>query len=263
MRWLLILLALAPLAPGQKSEEETRRLTDEEKIELLRGLGSEYATVKSYLPRSKKALKYQSTGKWDKNEWREAGDEYGLAGKVGDLVQVTKIEIESDRIVFQINGGFNPRGKWYEHIQAGSNMGTRPIANSKITAGTTLALVFPGRVPPLRTAEVKKMLAPLLDFEKRTATESYFASLPPEIQEAIQAKRAAIGMTREQVKMAIGQPRDRIRETKDGLETEDWIYGYPPGKITFVTFANGKVTAIKDSYAGLGGQTVPMPKPPG
>jgi hypothetical protein len=48
----------------------------------------------------------------------------------------------------------------------------------------------------------------------------------------------------------------------DGLETEDWIYGYPPGKITFVTFANSKVIKVKDSYAGLGGQTGPPLKPP-
>ena len=82
-----------------------------------------------------------------------------------------------------------------------------------------------------------------------------------EIQAAIKAKRAEIGMNRDQVKMAMGQPRDRIREQNDGLETEDWIYGYPPGKITFVTFANGKVNKVKDSYAGLGGSTAPQPKP--
>jgi len=62
--------------------------------------------------------------------------------------------------------------------------------------------------------------------------------------------------------MALGHPRDRWRETVDGVETEDWVYGYPPGKITFVTFANGKVIRVKESYAGLGGQTVPMPPPP-
>ncbi len=263
MRWLLIAtLAGGALVLGQKREEETRRISDEEKVELMRGLSSEYATVKAYLPRSKKALKYHSDGKRDKTEWREAGDEYGLAGKVGDSVQVTKVEFESDRIVLQINGGFNPRGKWYQHIQGGVGSGTVPLANITVTGGTTIALIFPGKLPPLRTNEVKKILAPLLDFEKRSVTENYFDSLPPEIQKAIRARRAEIGMTRDQVRMAMGQPRDRIRETKDGLETEDWIYGYPPGKITFVTFANGKVTKVKDSYAGLGGQTVPMPKPP-
>lgn len=38
------------------------------------------------------------------------------------------------------------------------------------------------------------------------------------------------------------------------------IYGLPPGKINFVTFANGKVIMVKNSYAGLGGSMVPLPK---
>ena len=38
---------------------------------------------------------------------------------------------------------------------------------------------------------------------------------------------------------------------------EDWVYGTPPGKITFVTFSGDKVIKVKDSYAGLGNQTGP------
>jgi len=109
---------------------------------------------------------------------------------------------------------------------------------------------------------VKKILKPVLDFAGHSASEDYFASLPKEVQEAIKAKRAAVGMNRDQVLMAMGVPREKIRETKDGLETEDWIYGLPPGRITFVTFANSKVIQVKDAYAGLGGSTAPPLKPP-
>ncbi|HEY3439574.1 MAG TPA: hypothetical protein VGK29_02435 [Paludibaculum sp.] len=248
-------------APNAK-EDQARKLTDEEKVELLRGLSSEYATVKAYLPRSKKALKFHSDGTWDKSEWRDIGDEYGPVARVGDLVQITKVDIDSERIVLQINGGLNTRGKWYERIEGGVGGGTVPMTRDQSrSAGTTIAVVYPGRIPPVKPAEIKKILAPILDFEKRSATENYFDTLPPEIQAAIKAKRAEIGMNRDQVKMAMGQPRDRIRQQNDGLETEDWIYGYPPGKITFVTFANGKVSKVKDSYAGLGGSTAPQPKP--
>ncbi|MBL0159136.1 MAG: hypothetical protein IPP47_18785 [Bryobacterales bacterium] len=253
-------MALAQ-APNGK-EDQARKLTDEARVELIRGLSSEYATVKAYLPRSKKALKFQSDGIWDKSEWRDIGDEYGPVARVGDLVQITKVEIDSERIVLQINGGLNTRGKWYERLEGGVGGGTVPMTRDQSrSAGTTLAVVYPGRIPPVKPAEIKKILAPILDFEKRSATENYFDTLPPEIQAAIKAKRAEIGMNRDQVKMAMGQPRDRIRQQNDGLETEDWIYGYPPGRITFVTFANGKVTKVKDSYAGLGGSTAPQPKP--
>ena len=53
--------------------------------------------------------------------------------------------------------------------------------------------------------------------------------------------------------MAMGRPRLKSRETdKEGLEVEDWVYGTPPGKITFVTFNGDKVIKVKESYAGLG-----------
>ena len=54
----------------------------------------------------------------------------------------------------------------------------------------------------------------------------------------------------------------KMRETKDGYEQEDWIYGEPPGKLTFVTFRGAKVHKVKDVFAGLGGSTVPATLPP-
>jgi hypothetical protein len=253
-------------APKPKSDDPVRKLTDEEKLTLIRGLSAEYAKVKVFLPRAKHPLKFKSDGTYNKADWLDAGTEFGPVARVEDLVQVTRVDIEDDKMLFDINGGFKPKGKWYQRIEVGAGSGgtnTRPInADPAKFYGTTIALTWPGRIPPeIKVSEVKKILKPVLDFETRSASEDYFANLPPEIQEAIKAKRAAIGMNREQVLMAMGQPRDKLRETVDGLETEDWIYGLPPGKITFVTFANSKVTKVKDSYAGLGGSTAPDLRP--
>jgi hypothetical protein len=263
MRLVLIPLLTAGLLAAP--QEPARKLTDDEKIELIRGLTAEYAKVVVYLPRAKKALRFNSNGTWDKAEWQVTGREFGAVAKTGDLVQVTRIDIESDRIVLQIDGGLNTRGKWYERIEGGVGSGnrTRPLSgNQTRSAGTTLALHFPGRVPPINSEEVKKLLLPVLNFEKRSVTQSYMESLPAEVQQAIKENRAMAGMDRQQVKLAIGDPREKIRETVDGQEQEDWIYGLPPGKITFVTFANGKVIKVKDHYAALGGTVAPALKPP-
>ncbi len=265
----LLLLACAPAQTtiDQKGQEDpVRRLTDEEKLTLIRGLAAEYAKVKTFLPRSKKALKVNPDGTWDKADWREAGTEFGPVARIDDLVQVTKVDLEEDQIVLQINGGFKPQGKWYQRVQMGAGVGgagTRPMTRDVTrNYGTTVALHWKGRIPPTITpTQVKQILKPVLDFEQRSASEDYFASLPKEVQEAIKAKRAAVGMSRDQVLLAMGVPRDKVRETKDGLETEDWIYGLPPGRITFVTFANSKVIQVKDAYAGLGGATAPPLKP--
>jgi hypothetical protein len=107
----------------------------------------------------------------------------------------------------------------------------------------------------LNSDQLKKILSPLLEFDKRTVTKVYSETLPPEVQKAINEKRALAGMSRDEVLMAMGHPVRKIRETKDGVDLEDWIFGEAPGKITFVTFSGSKVVKVKEQYAGLGIQS--------
>lgn len=243
------------------------KLTIEDRVELTRGLTAEYATVKQFLPRSKKALPFEASGTYDKQKWEEVGKEYGPAARVGDLVQITKIEIGGDKITLQINGGFSGGRKWYDRVQVGGGMGgqvnTRPIGQpgSAAPGGTSIEILFRRPLETMKTADVKKILAAVLDFEKRSATELYAESLPPEIKKAVEEKKAIEGMDREQVLLAMGRPRHKSRETKDGMELEDWVYGQPPGRIVFVTFNGDKVITVKEAYAGLGTEVQNPPTP--
>jgi hypothetical protein len=62
------------------------------------------------------------------------------------------------------------------------------------------------------------------------------------------------------VVLAVGRPRLKSRETEDGVEIEDWIYGEPPGRMVFVTFSGQKVSKVKETYAGLGGSVATYPQ---
>jgi hypothetical protein len=236
------------------------KLSFEDRVELTRGLMAEYGTVKVLLPRSKKALEFNSDGTYDKQGWSEIAKESGPAARTGDTVQITKLTLEHDRIVFEINGGFKGGRKWYQGVQIGGGIGgasTHPVStdsDSNAPGGTSLAILFHKPLEPIKAAEVKKMLAPVLDFEKHSVTEIYSETLPPEVQKAIKDKRVMEGMNHEQVVMALGRPRLHERSTKDGLELEDWVYGTAPGRITFVTFNGDKVIKVKEAYAGLGTQ---------
>ena len=75
-------------------------------------------------------------------------------------------------------------------------------------------------------------------------------------------KKAIEGMDKDQVLLALGRPLRKSRENKDGVDFEDWIYGQPPGRVTFVTFSGPKVVKIKETYAGLGGTIAETPKQP-
>jgi hypothetical protein len=240
--------------PGRSAD----KLTTEDRVEITRGMSAEYATVKVLLPRSKKALEFNSDGTYDKKAWADIAKESGPAARNGDLVQITKIDIEADRLVLQINGGFKGGKHWYQGVQIGmgptSNPNMSPVStnDSNAPGGTSITLLFHKPLEPIKAAEIKKILAPVLDFEKHTATEIYSETLPPEVQQAIKEKRAREGMTREQVFLALGRPEHKSRETVDGIELEDWVFGVPPGKITFVTFKGDKAVKVKEEYAGLG-----------
>lgn len=246
---------------------EDKKWSEDDRIEVLRGLSAEYAIVKDFLPRSRKPLPFESTGNYDKQRWAEIGKQMGPAARVGDQVQITHVSIEPTSIVLEINNGFKSGGHWYDHVQGGMGgpmSGTtmsQPGYPGNAAGGTYIALIFGGRVPVVTSADIKKMLAPILDFDKHSAaSESYVELLPEPIKKAIKSNKVIVGMDREQVLLAMGKPRHKERGLKDGDETEDWVYGFPPGKITFVTFNGSKVAKVNEAYADIGGSTAnPLP----
>jgi hypothetical protein len=256
---------LAALAAASVVRADSHKLTDDQKIELLRGLTAEYATIKSYLPQSRKPLDFNSDGTWDKQKWQDAGRQLGIAGKVGDLIQVTHVGIDKDEIVLELNHGTKGKGHWYDHIQVGMNGAMNPVnpnAPNQAAHGTTIAVRFPDGIGDVTSVDIKKLLQPVLDFDKHSVTEQYIDTLPAPIKKAIQEKKPIEGMDRDQVLLAMGHPFRKTRETRDGVDYEDWIYGEPPGRVTFVTFAGKTVVKVKDEYAGLGGSIAETPRQP-
>ncbi len=241
------------------------KLSFDERMEIERGLNAEFATLRVSLPRAKHPLVFHSDGKYDRAAWDRIMQEDGPAARTGDEVQITRVEIESNKILLEINGGTSS-GHWYDHLQVGMGGTTSPVhtnQNGQTANGSHLAIVFPSSVPSLKAADIRQMLSPIFDFEKHTASEQYVERLPEPIKKAIKEQRAVEGMDKDQVLLALGKPRNKSRETnKDGDELEDWIYGDPPGKMTFVRFNEGKVVKIEESYANVGGTTAPPLAPP-
>jgi len=88
------------------------------------------------------------------------------------------------------------------------------------------------------------MLAPVLDFDRHSPTVLYTPSVPPEIKEAIKNHQVIVGMDREAVLSSKGPPDRKVREERNGVEFEDWIYGLPP-HVIFVTFEGDTVTSVR------------------
>ena len=137
--------------------------------------------------------------------------------------------------------------------------GTYPVAqgSGKAPTGSSVTVEFPQNLPDLTVDDLKNYLGPVLDFNPVSPIQTFSRPIPPEFLEAIEANQATVGMDRQMVRMAMGHPQQKVRETKDGVEQEDWIYGIPPQKVTFVTFEGDEVVDVKEYRSGVTGQTLP------
>ena len=245
---------LAALLVAVSLHADDKKLSREQKVELLRGLSAEWAIAKITLPMSKKPLQFDSVGGRDVEQWKEALYKEGPAAREGDMVQITKVEIDDDKIKLEINDG-TKKGSFWDRVQIGGTAGTTPITRPKTpaAAGTSIELRFADSIGDIDSKEVKRMLASVLNFDKRTAVETYMESLPQPIQEAIKAEKAIVGMDREQVALALGTDNRKVRTTVDDEDYEEWIYGKPPSVMTFVKFKGARVIDVKEEATTING----------
>ena len=253
--------AAAPVAFPVKDKDS--RLSQEARLELIRYVSGEFAKARIALPGGKKAFRVRAGQPLDQKALIAALKDNGVAVSPGDDVQVTKLDFGGSGITVEINGGGNQIKSWRDRIQisGGPTGGTgMPVGTTSTTstskdygaapvadrAGITLQLDFERPLPEMTPDELKLYLSSVLDFSKqRSAALQWTESQPPEIREAIAARRAEVGMDQDQVMAALGRAERKVRERQpDGTEIEDWIYGQPPGKTVFVRFAHDKVIRV-------------------
>jgi hypothetical protein len=241
-----------PVAPPP---ENAPALSEQSRLQLLRYVDGEYAKVLTPLPGGKGGYHLKAGVPVDQDSLRKALITGGAALNVGDSVQITKIEFHDREIQLDINNG--PKGKtsWRDRVHLQTGLGL-PVSTGTTTTpedapvvaqktGATIFLDFDRPVPDMTGEQLKAYLARVLDFSKRSAAVQYADSLPPKMREAIAAKRAEVGMDHDEVTAALGRPGRKVRERDvDGNDLEDWIYGTPPAKTTFVTFQGDKVVKV-------------------
>jgi len=237
-------------------KDENSRLSPETRLELIRYVSGEFAKARIALPGGKKGFRVRVGQPLDQKALVSALKSDGVAASPGDDIQITKLDFGDDDITIEINGGGNQRRSWLDRIQisgGGLPVSTSGTVNDEYGApkaaartGITLQLDFERPLPEMTPDELKLYLGNVLDFSKqRSAAVQWADAQPPEIREAIAAKRAEVGMDQEQVIAALGRAERKVRERQpDGTEMEDWIYGQPPSKTIFVRFVHDKVIRV-------------------
>jgi len=247
---VFLLISAAGLgAPDQKPPSEKPRLSKETRLELIRAFDSELVYIRTLFPMGKKGLTLKdgvvSPGG---QELQMLIATWGPAVKPGDQARISGIDIKSDRIHFEINGGPLKKQKWYQRITVSGTGGEVPVAPSDARSnphGSFVDLVFDRYVPELSGPELKQLLRPVFDFDAKSPLEAYLETVPPKVKEAIQNHQVLVGMNREMVVYAKGRPPKKIREKEGETEYEDWIYGEPPQDVDFVRLVGDEVVRVE------------------
>lgn len=244
-----LVLALGVAATSQKPAP----LTEQQKLEILRFVDGEFARVVRPLPSIKPGFYLRPGAGVDEHALQQALMRSLPAANPGDTVQITGIEFRPKQIVVQINGGSQPRKSLRDrvHVQLGVPWPQARVIRDEPTGlvriGSTLIVEFDGPVPALTPDQLKQILSPFLDFSRqRSAAVNWVETLPAEFRQAIREHRAVVGMSHDMVEAALGRPDHKVRQRQpDGTETEDWVYGTPPGKTIFVTFVGDRVVRVR------------------
>ena len=235
--------------PLAKSELDAKT-----RLELIRLLQAEQGFAMRPFPSGHKGLTLAANGKLEPagEGYLQMATSYGLSAKPGDRVVLTDVKIEHTRIVFDLNGGPDPKHRLLRHIE----IGTGPVMNPAVQddgqepVGARLSLTFEGHVPELTGAEVKALLAPLISFDVKTPVQAYTDTLPPRLKEAILNHHVLVGMSSDMVLFAKGPPEGKTREMEGQMPFEEWIYGKPPKDVEFVRINGNRVIRLEVAKMG-------------
>jgi hypothetical protein len=179
-------------------------------------------------------------------------EKYGISVKPGDRVVITKFEIKPDRILFEFNDGPEKHHHILQHIEIGGMGGGVPLAqdDGHVPIGSRMALVFEKFVPEMTAAQVRSLIVPMIDFSLKTPVQAFADTLPPKLKGAVLNHEVLVGMNREMVLKAVGQPDQKVRETEGQMPFEEWIYGQPPHQVQFVRFNGNRVIRLEIADVG-------------
>jgi hypothetical protein len=247
---LLVLLLIASAAVIA----EDSKLSNSQRQEIIRSFLAERPFVHRAFPRGKQGIRIEGNKITPSEaELNQLVASSGPAAKPGERAQITAVHFVHRGIIFEVNGGPVKRKKWTERVSVGVN-GVDPKAQSGQTDesvytnsnGSFVFLAVKEDPSSLTVANIKDQLAPVLDFKALSVAEAYQKSLPPLLAEAVKKHHCLVGMDKEMVTYAMGRPPRRIRESKDGEDYEEWIFGAPPQEVQFIRFLKDKVVSIEE-----------------
>ncbi len=235
-------LTLAGNSPAPRISKETRE-------EIVHAFSEELVYIRARFPMGRTGLTLKDgTVSPGGPELDHLLALWGPAAKPGDRARISNVVIKDNYIRFEINGGPIKKQKWYQRITIVGAEASVPVSPSDPSAnarGSFVDLYFDKYVPEMTGPELKQLLRPVFDFDAKSALDAYLETVSPQVKDAIKNHHVLVGMNREMVIYAKGRPPNKVRETANEVEYEEWIYGTPPQDVDFVRFVGDEVVRVE------------------
>ncbi len=232
----------------------TTPITERTRQQLIRTFQADEAFAVRPLPLGMKGVTLHANGPLSPSgeAYAQELQKYGISVKPGDRVVITKFEVKPDRILFEFNDGPEKHHHIMQHIEVGGMGGMAPLAqdDGHVPVGSRMTLVFDKFVPEMTATDVRKLIVQMIDFSLKTPVEAFADTLPPKLKDAVLNHEVLVGMNREMVLKAVGQPDQKVRETDGQMPFEEWIYGQPPHEVQFVRFNGNRVIRLEIADVG-------------
>jgi len=222
---------------------------------VLRLMQAEQGFAMRPFPRGHKGLTLAANGNLEPSGegYLQMATSQGLSANPGDRLVITDIKFDRNRIVFDLNGGPDPKHRLLRHVEIGAGPTMNPVvqSNDHDPVGARLTLTFENHIPELTGSDVKALLAPLISFDLKTPIQAYTDTLPTKLKQAILEHHVLVGMSTDMVLFAKGQPDNKSREMDGQMPFEEWIYGKPPQEVDFVRINGNRVIRVEVAKMGL------------
>ncbi|MGC2403138.1 MAG: hypothetical protein WA510_25340 [Acidobacteriaceae bacterium] len=233
---------------------ESKPISERTKQQLVRTFQADEAFAVRPLPLGTKGIVLHANGPLSPSGsgYADELEKYGISAKPGDRVVITRFEVRPDRIIFEFNNGPEKHHHLLQHIEVGGMGGMAPLAqdDGQVPVGARMTLVFEKFVPEMEAYQLRKLIAPMIDFSLKSPAEAFADTLPPKLKGAVLNHEVLVGMNREMVLKAVGQPDQKVRETDGQTPFEEWIYGTPPHEVQFVRFNGNRVIRLEIADIG-------------
>ena len=238
----LVVLFLMVLVPsvltagtsGSAKHTLVRLLTGKE-LKSLTQLPATKEGVNAYYAREGK--RYDERG-MDLKELTKWLKEKGVGVEVNEVVIITEVKIDDDKVEVHLGGGGQGR-RGSKHAQEASP-GFKRAGGSRINFHFNRSLTDADIAPEA----FLKFMARFLDV-KAIQDQLALRDVPPEVRRTIEAQTVTQGMTYQMVLLSLGEPEQKkVNDNAGGSLSETWYY-MKDGHRWVVDFQDGKVTQVR------------------